>query len=105
MNLCDALADAIRGLLTPRPSPKGEEAVTLFPQEWRRDPAGLADFRGFVDAPLDDPALLARVTGGKLLAATLGAEGVDQIDATDGLPIDVKIALFEHNRLLYWVFQ
>ncbi|ARN80810.1 hypothetical protein [Methylocystis bryophila] len=83
VNLCEALADAIRGVPTPHPPPKREETVALFPQEWRRDPVGLADFRGFVDAPLDDPALLARMTGGKPLSATFGAEGADQFNARD----------------------
>ncbi len=64
VNLCDALADAIRGDPRRRLPAEREETVALFPQEWRRDPAALADFPGFVDAPLDDPALLTRMTGG-----------------------------------------
>ena len=62
VDLCAALATAIQGAATPAPPAEREEIVALFPQEWRRDPAALADFPGFVDAPLDDPALLVRMT-------------------------------------------
>ncbi len=62
VDLCAALAKAIRGAATPHPPAEREETVALFPQEWRRDAASLADFPGFVDAPFDDPALLARMT-------------------------------------------
>lgn len=64
VDLCQILADAIRGVAAPRPPAEREETVALFPQEWRRDPHGLANFTGFVDAPLDDPALVARMTQG-----------------------------------------
>ncbi|NUJ79151.1 hypothetical protein HUN39_03725 [Methylocystis sp. FS] len=64
VDLCSALADAIRGAATPRPPADREEIVALFPQEWRRDPAALEDFPGFVDAPLDDPGLLDRMRRG-----------------------------------------
>jgi hypothetical protein len=62
VDLSAALATAMQGGATACPTAEGEEIVALFPQEWRRDPAALADFPGFVDAPLNDPALLARMT-------------------------------------------
>lgn len=62
VNLCAALARAMRGAATPCPPVEREETVALFPQEWRRDASSLPDFPGFVDAPFDDPALLARMT-------------------------------------------
>lgn len=62
VDLCAALAAAMRGAATLSPPAEREEIVALFPQEWRRDPDAIAHFPGFVDAPLDDPALLARMT-------------------------------------------
>jgi hypothetical protein len=58
VDLCDALAAALRGDDAPRAAACREEVIALFPQEWQRDPAALAAFGGFVDAPQDDPMLM-----------------------------------------------
>ena len=62
VDLSAALASAVQGRPTTCRTAEGEEIVALFQQEWRRDRTALVDFPGFVDAPLDDPALLTRMT-------------------------------------------
>ena len=64
VDLSQALIDALNGEVKPVPPARHAETVALFPQEWQRSPAALADFRGFVDAPDDDEALLARMMQG-----------------------------------------
>jgi len=34
------------------------ETITLFPQEWQRNPDGIAETANYIDIPLDDPELL-----------------------------------------------
>jgi hypothetical protein len=58
VDLCGALAAALRGDTQPCAPACREEEIALFPQEWQRDPAALAAFGGFVDAPQDDPMLV-----------------------------------------------
>ena len=62
VDLCQVLAEAMRGDVKPRPPAVREETVALFPQAWRPGAEAFAGFDGFVDAPLDDQALLTRMT-------------------------------------------
>jgi hypothetical protein len=70
VDLCGALAAALRGAPAMETTPNGETTVALFPQEWLRDPSGIADLESAPDAPWDDPELLrAMIAAGPALAA------------------------------------
>lgn len=57
-DLCTALAAACGGAPNRRPSDPAQEClVTLFPDEWLRDPQSPMLHGPFNDAPWDDPAL------------------------------------------------
>lgn len=62
VDLCQVLADAVRGDVKPHPPAVREETVALFPQAWAPSAEALMGFEGFVDVPLDDQALLKRMT-------------------------------------------
>jgi hypothetical protein len=76
VDLCQALIDAMRGDVRPRPAASHAETIALFPQEWRRSPEALAAFPGFVDVPVDDEALLERMTMGKAFRAQSSGAGI-----------------------------
>jgi hypothetical protein len=58
VDLCAALAAALRGEPLPAQAATGEAEIALFPQEWLRDPASLSAATRFLDVPWEDPALL-----------------------------------------------
>ena len=63
VDLCVALAAELRA---EPPKPAGAiraEDIRLFPQEWQREPADLADSDAYLDVPWDDPALLRAMVG------------------------------------------
>jgi hypothetical protein len=58
VDLCAALAAELSGgTLVTAPSDEGE-AITLFPNEWQRNPDGVAEIGNHIDIPFDDPELL-----------------------------------------------
>lgn len=58
VDLCAALAAALRGRTATAARATGEAVVALFPQEWQRNPGGVADGDTSLDVPWDDPSLL-----------------------------------------------
>jgi hypothetical protein len=73
VDLCMALAAELRAEPQKPAAAMRAEDVRLFPQEWLREPAGLANSEVYLDVPWDDPALLRAMVGAtnpeKLLAA------------------------------------
>ena len=68
IDLCAALAAALRGDAPAPAAASGAEVVALFPQEWQRDPASLAANRNHLDVPWDDPGLI------RAMVATIGGK-------------------------------
>lgn len=61
VDLSQALIDALKGEVKSPPPAGHAETVAPFPQEWQRSPSTRAAFPGFVDAPEDDEASVARM--------------------------------------------
>ena len=72
IDLCAALAAELSGEQNPQPRSVTSETVALFPQEWQRDPAALAQCTEFRDAPLDDPRLMRFMVNSAYRDASLG---------------------------------
>lgn len=58
VDLCASLAAGLRGEEQSAAGAAGRADIALFPQEWLRDPAGVAGLEMPLDAPWDDPDLL-----------------------------------------------
>lgn len=58
IDLCAALRAELSGEEQVSVGEVIGETITLFPQEWQRNPDGIADTANYVDIPLDDPVLL-----------------------------------------------
>jgi hypothetical protein len=58
VDLCAALAAALSGDVRSATRSAGAQVVVLFPQEWHRNPSGVASSSYYVDVPRDDPNLL-----------------------------------------------
>ncbi len=59
IDLCASLAAALQDTLPPRVSDAQEKTISLFPQEWFRDPGSIyLQNPDVVDVPWDDPGLL-----------------------------------------------
>jgi carbamoyl-phosphate synthase large subunit len=58
VDLCVALAGALRAEVPLPPFQIDGETITLFPQEWQRNPDGIGKTGNHIDMPLDDPMLL-----------------------------------------------
>lgn len=58
VDLCAALAAAMRGQCSPFIGSKGNALITLFPQAWLHDPLSIERTKGALDAPWDDAPLL-----------------------------------------------
>jgi predicted ATP-grasp superfamily ATP-dependent carboligase len=73
VDLCVALAAELRAEPQKPTAAIRAEDIRLFPQEWQREPADLADSDVYLDVPWDDPALLRAMVGAphpeKLIAA------------------------------------
>jgi predicted ATP-grasp superfamily ATP-dependent carboligase len=61
VDLCGALAVELSGQKYRPAAEIKEETITLFPQEWRRNPEGIAGTGNYIDIPLDDPNLLRAI--------------------------------------------
>lgn len=58
IDMCDALARAMRGEVAPRADAANQTTVAMFPQEWLRSPDTIAGLDAPLDVPWDDPELL-----------------------------------------------
>ena len=58
INLCDALARAVRGEVALQSGAANEATVAMFPQEWLRSPTTIAGLDAPLDVPWDDPELM-----------------------------------------------
>ena len=58
VDLCAALKAALSGADHAPADAIAGETITLFPQEWQRNPDGVATTGNYIDIPLDDPPLL-----------------------------------------------
>jgi len=58
VDLCAALRAALSNKGYISAADVEGETITLFPQEWQRNPDGVAKTDNYIDIPLDDPALL-----------------------------------------------
>jgi hypothetical protein len=58
INMCDALARAMRGEAPLQSGATKEAEIAMFPQEWLRSPATIAGLDAPLDVPWDDPELL-----------------------------------------------
>lgn len=58
VDLCAALSAGLRGEAQSPVAKNHSEEIRLFPQEWQRDPLGVANGDTYLDVPWDDPSLL-----------------------------------------------
>jgi hypothetical protein len=58
VDLCAALKAGLSGESHRTGDQVNGETITLFPQEWQRNPTGIAKTANYIDIPLDDPPLL-----------------------------------------------
>jgi hypothetical protein len=58
VDLCVALKAELGGAGHAAGEQVMGETITLFPQEWQRNPHGIAKTTNYIDIPLDDPELL-----------------------------------------------
>jgi hypothetical protein len=58
VDLCATLKAALSGASHTTGEQVIGEMITLFPQEWQRNPTGIARTANYIDIPLDDPPLL-----------------------------------------------